>query len=600
MSEKAIGNRFFEQIRCIKNNKKAYANVIAFLFLVAVSFLATYAISRLVPSSEKAEFAVTVRDAAGGTHLEDKDVEDISIFYATRDDPVFSDRLKLSKDVILSSDPAIIDREHVVQLPNDIVGIRVDIVLADASNLEEDVFPEVKLNLNKTKFYGDPRRIKRVITSRTGPNHYSLELGKRDVVRNRTSYSWRVLFSLFFIVATALCALLSIGRGIFSHSGKSRLKRFSMENIPSAVLKAGMIAAFLLLSIFPVFKFNPDKVDQWENRTLEVLPEHFHFDNASSYFSQVERCFDDRFFGRNFLIGLSDGIKTTFGNRISDKVLEGNDNWLFYYETLPETKLANFRKEQFQKAGEYINKHAKYAASRGKRFVYVICPDKFRIYGDELTCYSPDLYSRDDIVDEFADYLKTHYDFPVIYQRQELLRRKADTCHDLFFRYDTHWTEEGAYFGLYLPLLEALSIPPIPIDRWEQKESQNGDLIAFLFGESSKKRTFPPHRFFEPAFNKTAAIHTVGDPHIPNPEYDIILSTNPDGVPHNVVFLRDSFMNAAIGIFANTFQQAVFIRRYRAYPSDLDYIDRSDIIVLEHVERLVYQLLWQEFELEED
>ena len=601
MSEKATCNRFFEKIRCFKKSEKAYANAIAFLFLVAASFLTTFVVSRLIPSSEKADFAVTIRDAAGGTHLEDKDVEDISIFYVTKDDPVFSDRLKLSKDEILSSDPAIINRKHVVQLPNNIIGVRVDIALADTVDLGDEVFPDVKLKLNKTRFYDIPQKIKKVIAGKTGPNRYSFELEKKDVIRNRTAYSWRVLFSLFFIVTTAICALFSICFGFFSHPGKGRLKRrFPIGDVPSIILKAVMIVSFLLLSIFPVFKLNPDKVDQWENRTLETFPEHFHFDNASACFSQVERYFNDRFFGRNFLIGLSDTIKTTFGDQRSDKVSEGNDNWLFYYETLPETKYVNFRKEQFSKAGEYINKLSEYAASKGKRFVYVICPDKFRIFGDKLTCYSPNLYLRNDIVDEFVEYLKKHYDFSVIYQRQELLQKKLDSGHDLFYRYDTHWTEEGAYYGLYLPVLEALSIPPIPIEKWTQKESQSGDLIAFLSSESSKKRTFPPHQFFEPVFDKTAAVHTLEDPHIPNPDYNIILSKNPDGAPYHILFLRDSFMNAAIGIFAQTFQQAVFIRRYRAYQSDLDYIDTSDVIVLEHVERLVYQLLWQDFELGEE
>lgn len=589
MLEKAIRNR----------PKKTHAKVIAFLFLVAASFLTTFAISRLIPSSEKAEFAVTIRDTAGGTRLEDKDVKDISIFYATKDDPAFSDRLKLTKDEILSSDPAIINRKHVVQLPNDIIGVRLDIVLADSADLGDEVFPEVKLKLNKTRFYDTPQKIKKVITGKTGPDRYSFELGKKDVVWNRTSYSWRILFSLFLIVATAIWALLSIGHGIVSHPGKGSLKRIPMGDVPSALLKAGMIASFLLLSVFPILRLNPDKVDQWENRTLETFPEHFHFDAASACFSQIERYFNDRFFGRNFLIGLSDTIKTTFGDQGSNKVSEGNDNWLFYYETLPETKLANFKKEQFSKAGEYINKYSEYAASRGKQFVYVICPDKFRIYGDKLTCYSPGLYLRNDIVDEFAEYLKTHYDFPVIYQRQELLQKKMETGHDLFYRYDTHWTEEGAYYGLYLPVLEALSIQPVAFEKWTQKESQSGDLIAFLFGRRRQTISMPPHQFFEPAFNRTASIHTVEDPHIPNPEYDIVLSENPDGAPFHILFLRDSFMNAAIDIFAQTFQQAVFIRRYRFYPSDLDYIDQSDIIVLEQVERLVHQLLWQDFELED-
>ena len=537
---------------------------------------------------------------------------DIQIFYATEDDPVFSDRLKLTKDEILSSDPAILNWKHIVKLPNDITGIRVDIVLADTVNLEDDVFPEVKLKLNRTRFYDDPKMAEKVIARKTEGNHYQFELGKKDVVRNRTSYAWRVLFTLFCIAASVFGALFSIGRGIVPHRRKDRpeqqpqlpagaaVRAFPARVCPALFsLRGTMMIAFLLLCVFPVFKFNPDKVDEWENRTLESFPEHFSFNEASSYFAQVERCFNDRFFGRSFLIGLSDRISTTFNRRDSEKVSEGEDNWLFYYETLPETKLLNFRREHFSKAGDYINKLACYAAAHDKKFIYVICPDKFRIHGDRLTCYSSGFYLKNDIVDEFVEYLKNNYDFPIVYQRHELLQLKTDSGHDLFYRYDTHWTEEGAYYGLYLPVLNALSVAPAAIDGWTPGESREGDLIAFLSGEKNKKRTMPPHRFYEPSFRKNAAIRTVEDPHIPNPEYDIILSENPGGAPLNVLFLRDSFMNAGINIFANSFRQSVFIRRYRFYKSDLEYIDQSDVIVLEHVERLVYQLLWQDFNLEE-
>ena len=599
MSEKAIWNSIFEKISWIKSDKKACVNALAVFIVSAVSFLATFAITRIIPSSENVTFAITVKEDAGGTILKEEDVENISVFYATEEDPVFSDRLKITKKNILSSNPTVLNLKYITGLPNNIIGIRVDLDLADTVVLKDGVIPEVRLRLNETRFYGSPEREKPVIVSKTEHNHYLFEIKDKDVIANRTPYSWRILASLFFIIATLLWALYSIGTGIVSCHNRSRTKKSPPDTIQAVFLKCLAIVPFLLLSIFPLFKLNLEKIDKWENRTLEPFPEHFHFNDASASFSQAERFFNDRFFGRNHLIGLSDALKTTFDKRDSSWVYKGDDNWLFYYESLPETKYSTFKQDFFSEAEKYIRKIADYAESEGKRFIYVICPDKYRIYGDKLTSYSSSYFFGTDIVDDFVEYMKSRNDFQIIYQKQELLKRKADSGHDIYFRYDTHWTEEGAYYGLYLPVLKELSVAPIPIDRWEQKEGRDGDLVAFLFGQKSKKQTFPPHTIYEPVFDKTADVHTVEDPHIQNSEYDIIIASNPDGVPLNILFLRDSFMTAAVSIFANTFQQSVFIRRYRFFESDMEYIDQSDIIVLEHVERYVYQMILQEFDLEE-
>ena len=108
----------------------AFACAAAWFLVTVASFFATFAVSRLLPSSEKTEFAVTILPEAGATRLEDRDVTDIRIFYATEDDPVFSDRLKLTKDEILSRGSELVERKHIVNLPNDITGIRVDVALA--------------------------------------------------------------------------------------------------------------------------------------------------------------------------------------------------------------------------------------------------------------------------------------------------------------------------------------------------------------------------------------------------------------------------------------------------------------------------------------
>ena len=247
MSAKAICSYFFEKIRRFQDDKNNNANAIAFLFLAAVSFLTTFAVCRFIPGSEEARFSVTVEDIAGETVLEEKDIEDISIFYATEDDPVFSDRLKISKDEILSCSPAIVNQKYTTHLPNSIIGICVDITLAETVDLKDDVFPEVKLKLNKTKFYGSPRKRRPVITGKTGRNHCRFEIGKKDVVRSRTSYSCRVLFPLFFIIMTLFLALRSFCAGVFSHRDKVRRESVPTGSVQAICLKCLMIVSFFLL-----------------------------------------------------------------------------------------------------------------------------------------------------------------------------------------------------------------------------------------------------------------------------------------------------------------------------------------------------------------
>ena len=284
MPEKAVRNSFFEKICRIGSRKKAYADALAFFIVFAASVLTTFAVGRLVPSSEEARLSVTVEDAAGDAILEEKDIEDISIFYATEDNPEFSDQHKISKDDILSYCPAVLNWKYATHLPNSIVGIRVDIALAETAGLKDGVFPEVKLKINKTKFYGSARRKKHLILRKTEGNHYQFEIGKKGVAGSRTSYSWRVLFSLFFIIMTAFLALRSFCADVFSHRDKARRegKSLSAGSVQTICLKCLMIVSFFLLSLFPVFKFNPDKIDTWENRTLEPFPEHFHFNDASA------------------------------------------------------------------------------------------------------------------------------------------------------------------------------------------------------------------------------------------------------------------------------------------------------------------------------
>lgn len=546
------------------------------LFLVIVSALISFAVMSFT-SSKEIKLSYIIKDIVGETILKDNNIKVTQVYYATEDNPTLSEQLKKTMTTVLSDNKAIINQEHTVLLPGNTIKIRVDVALTDDTEIEQEKTPDVVIKVNNNEIKSGINKSILNHQNKLVSNYFMYEINKEvlssSINNNRTnlktiiySFSIQSSFVLFFLVFTLVSIIFRL-----------------IKSYPRFI----QVAIFFLISIIPVTKFNLEKESKQENRNLEVFPSSFSLNNPSLYFSQIERWFNDRFFGRDFLIALSDNIKTFFDDRGSERVLRGEDDWLFYKNTLPETKNIN-TEFNTDRAGEYLNMLFKYAAAKGKKFVYVICPDKFRIYGDKSKYYSPDFFLKDDITDQFVEDLRNNYSFPVIYQRKELLQKRLELSHDIYFKYDTHWTKEGAYYGYYLPVVHEVSVAPITIDRWESEEMQNGDLIAMLYSNESKKKKLAPQKYYYPVFKKYASIEEIQDTH--NTTRNIIKATNPNGVSKNILIFRDSFSTATVDLFANTFQQSIFIWRNEIFPSDIDYIDQSDIIVLEQVERFIFSL----------
>lgn len=558
-------------------SQKTNVKILVVFAVLFVSGLISFTINRFFPFGQSISLGLMVNDTIGGTVLRENEVEDIRIYYATERYPVYTEEHKITKNELLASEGPLFNQEHVVSLPGNTIRIRVDLAPADTVSIPDEVFPVFGVRINGNEI-GD-----RIHVAQTSPDGkescgvFWFEIGENDIVKFRQLYSFRRLIPLFLISLIICCVFIRLAK-----------------KYPRSVL----ILSFFLIILFPNFKFKTDKATEQENRNLAPFPTEFHIRDVTAFTSQIEKFYNDRFFGRGFLIRISDEVKSCFDDRGSDRVLRGDDDWLFYQESFPETKFSwDFSKEQMVKAGQYLNDLAQYAASRGKTFIYVICPDKIRIYGDKSKYYSPKALLEENIVDRFVEYLRARYDFPVIYQRQGLLQKREETAHDLYYKYDTHWTTEGAYYGLVLPLLNTLSVTPPSVDRWKPVLEMNGDLSAMLIHDRSCKESLIPQKIYEPIYGKTAIVHEKEDEH--SPQRTIIESTNPDGAPKNILFLRDSFSTAAVGMISNSFQHSVFLWRYRLFQTDMDYIDQSDIIVLEQVERFVYLLGGLVFDKEE-
>ena len=553
----------------ISDFTKNWRYVISLLLTTVFTCLLFMLIKNSLPRSEDIILSYAIMNRVGKITLGDKDIIDTRIYYATEEDPVLSERQTVNRSELLPDYENLFKHELKTTLPKDCISVRIDLTYDKNSilNAKENEYPEVLVKINGKRISKDDYMINRW-------NLDSRVTFPITIEKNVLHASSQSLYSAFFSILFILLVVVLIVIRVLS---------------PQQVLKTSFLTIFFLMSLFPIIKFNLQKESEQENRTLESFPSFFYFDKASNYFSQIELWFNDRFFGREKLIAFSDNIMAFFDDdRGSERVLKGTDNWLFFKGSLPEAKMKNvFSEEKMRSAGEYLNSINKYARSNGKEFIFVICPDKFRIYGDKSRYYSSDLYLKDDVVDKFVDYLQTNYEFPVLYQRKDLLKKRDELSHDLYYKYDTHWTQEGAFYGFYLPVISCLSIDPIDVESWLEKDSQGGDLINMLTSDN-KKANINPQKYYTAVFKRAAIIEEEDDPG--NANRKMIKASNPSGIKNNILFYRDSFTTAAVDLFSNTFQKSVFLWRNPNKQFDMDYISQSDIIVFERVERNVIDL----------
>ena len=105
----------------------------------------------------------------------------------------------------------------------------------------------------------------------------------------------------------------------------------------------------------------------------------------------------------------------------------------------------------------------------------MLCPDKQFIYSK----YMPDYIKRKSIksgTDIFVEYIKNNTDIKVVYPKEELLKYKDK--YQLYYKYDTHWNNLGAYIG-YSELMKSLNIYVENIDNVNIKSLSANERFNF-------------------------------------------------------------------------------------------------------------------------
>jgi len=342
-----------------------------------------------------------------------------------------------------------------------------------------------------------------------------------------------------------------------------------------------IIVAFVACLIAPSVIYNLGKqyfdTNNYENRELASKPD-FELSTIVQFPTQYENYYNDHIPFRNELMQLNAYINLkVFRNTENSYVILGKDNWLFYSGEERNTVLEYEAKELYteQELQLILRNVEKYRddikESVGADFVLMLIPDKEHIYEDML----PDTmqtFSSIKRVDQIYEYITKHSDIKVCYPYAELMEAKED--YQVYYKYDTHWNNVGAYVGTQ-SLLNMFGFEQVDDAIIEKEKKVSGDLanMAALNSILNDDFEYVISSYLDEVQVKNVYVDERGTNH----KYNSTSSCD-----KTLYFIGDSFKDAMKPFLAKRFNRTIVAHR--------DYFERDDMIA-ERPDIVVYQLI---------
>ena len=298
-------------------------------------------------------------------------------------------------------------------------------------------------------------------------------------LKNRFILFSIIIILLFLFVLKYIKPFIIDFFAVFSEIFIRILKSINFKNKFAIIL-----ILFLCFLIMPniIYRIFYDSFDHtnYENRTLASKP-IFMSTNINEYPKKYEEYFNDYLPFRNELVKLKNlNDIFVFKNIFSRRVLLGKYKWLFTKDAnLTEKYIGieeyNFTEKELEKAKNNLIYFRDELKKKNIDFIFMVCPDKPFIYFK----YMPDYIKRKSIksgTDIFVEYIKNNSDIKVVYPKEELLKYKDK--YQLYYKYDTHWNNLGAYIG-YSELMKSLNIYVENIDNVNIKSLSANERFNF-------------------------------------------------------------------------------------------------------------------------
>lgn len=270
------------------------------------------------------------------------------------------------------------------------------------------------------------------------------------------------------------------------------------------------------------------------------------------------------------------------------KVHIGKDGWLYLKNGLYSYLKNDCNKEKKAlKLARSLNSIEKIFESAGKKFFFVVAPDKATIYPEHVGFKRPQNSCGMNFYELFLQALEKYPLHGFIRLDNSLIDAKKD--FPLYFATGTHWNHRGSILASRV-MLEKLSTSTkkfiLPDIKFMENE-RTRDLAA-LFSLNLKEKSNYAIRIHK---NVAIKIRSLKD--LPNGKSHLQITTtartDKSLLPHTIIY-RDSFMFMPLKMMQGSFKEIDAFSAHRLPISnkiDTDSLRASKIVMIEVVERIL-------------
>ncbi|TLP80759.1 alginate O-acetyltransferase AlgX-related protein [Maribacter sp. ACAM166] len=350
------------------------------------------------------------------------------------------------------------------------------------------------------------------------------------------------------------------------------------------------IGVFFIILTLPVFQNIFELIDSGKNLEKRKLATKPEFNVSEKYPKQFETYLDDNFGFRNYLINWGGSYRTKlFRSSMHPELVKfGKEDWLFYnkikghiFKSYTNSNLLS--NDSLRRVVNRWEKNKENYNKKGAKYFLAFWPNKHTIYPEYLprtmNAQIKDTISR---ADQILEYLKqTSSPIKLLDSRTILTENKVN--HQLYYKFDTHWNDYGAFLGyqnFFNENKDELGIDPKSIEDFniEWTEFKKDGLIRML-GVVNNGYFFEKAPVFELKENKDQIEFL---PIKGFPESTKITRNKYCGNNLKVLVFRDSFTSNMIQFFSLHFFEVTYIWGHgERYVDEL----KPDIIIEGYVER---------------
>lgn len=212
------------------------------------------------------------------------------------------------------------------------------------------------------------------------------------------------------------------------------------------------IIIFFLLLISPLAGWvSGINVELDENRRLAGMT-GFSLNGLfnQSFLSAYEKYFNDRFAYRRGLIKMKSWVDyNIFKTSPSPKVHLGTDGWLYYHRSTEDYfKVAGCMPDErklMERTAKQIHLLERIVEASGRRFLFIVAPDKTTIYPEYFGAERPTLRCSKNHYDLLMYYIQKYPVKNFLRIDEDLLAAKG--VRQVYYKTDTHWNLYGSFIA---------------------------------------------------------------------------------------------------------------------------------------------------------